>query len=123
MQTSMDSNQRKFMEGGISEMLSLRDGSPLDFWEESRMTTASEKSYMGRVAALGCIIPDCGSPAVLHHPRFCCGMSQRASNFLVIPLCPEHHAGELSIHKSPRQFEKLFGSEVDLLAETIRRLS
>jgi len=87
------------------------------------MTTASEKSYMGRVAALGCIIPDCGSPAVLHHPRFCCGMAQRASNFLVIPLCPDHHAGALSIHKSPRQFENLFGSEVDLLAETIRRLA
>lgn len=87
------------------------------------MTTASERSYMGRVAALGCIIPDCGSPAVLHHPRFCCGMSQRASNFLVIPLCPEHHAGSLSIHKSPRQFEALFGSEVDLLSKTIGMLN
>jgi len=87
------------------------------------MATLAEKKYMNRVAALGCIIPDCGSPAVLHHPRFCCGMSQRASNFLTIPLCPEHHAGALSIHKSPRQFENLFGSEVDLLALTIEMLN
>jgi hypothetical protein len=50
-------------------------------------------------------------------------MSQRASNFLVIPLCPEHHAGALSIHKSPKQFEALFGSEVDLLAKTIMLLN
>ena len=40
-----------------------------------------------------------------------------------IPLCPEHHAGALSIHKSPRQFENLFGSEVDLLALTIERIN
>lgn len=34
-----------------------------------------------------------------------------------------HHVGALSIHKTPRQFEALFGSEVDLLAETIRKLN
>ena len=83
------------------------------------MTTASEKKLYGARGRAGLHYPRLR----IARPRFCCGMSQRASNFLTIPLCHEHHAGALSIHKSPRQFEKLFGSEVDLLAETIRRLA
>lgn len=50
-------------------------------------------------------------------------MSQRASNWLSIPLCQEHHLGALSIHKSKRQFEALYGNELDLLALTLERLA
>jgi len=86
-----------------------------------KSVTAKEKAYMGRVAALGCIV--CDSPAQVHHIREGQGMAQRASNYLTIPLCPEHHSGGFSIHKSPRQFTDIYGSELDLLAETIGRLS
>ncbi|NNJ74550.1 MAG: DUF968 domain-containing protein [Anderseniella sp.] len=81
--------------------------------------------HKSRVAALGCIIKDCGKPAALHHPRFAVGMSQRASDFLVIPLCPDHHQNGghgVAIHAGQATFEQNFGSEPELLAQTIERL-
>jgi hypothetical protein len=75
-----------------------------------------EKKYMQKVRGLGCLI--CKSPASAHHIR-----EERIRNdFLTIPLCPEHHLGQFSIHNSKRQFENIYGSELHLLAETIRLL-
>lgn len=85
------------------------------------MSTKAEKKHMSRVAELGCIV--CSSPAQVHHIREGQGMSQRASNWLVIPLCPEHHTGVLSVHKTAKQFANIYGSELDLLALTIERLA
>lgn len=90
----------------------------------SKKPTKSESDYMGMVQALNCLI--CGSPAEIHHIRLGQGMSQRASNYLVVPLCPHHHRqggfGE-AIHASQRQFEIQQGvNELDLLAETIKRM-
>ena len=85
--------------------------------------TQQAKDYHGYVSELGCIVPGCTDPANIHHIREGCGMSQRASDYLVIPLCKDHHQGSLSIHGSKRQFENLFGDELSLLAETIRRLN
>ena len=84
------------------------------------MSTAAEKRHMNRVAELGCII--CAAPAQVHHIREGMGMSQRASNWLIIPLCPEHHTGALSVHKTAKQFANIYGSELDLLAVTLGRL-
>jgi len=78
--------------------------------------TAAEKRHMGRVAALGCLI--CKMPAHVHHIR----EERLKDNFLTIPLCPEHHMGDFSIHKSKRQFEDIYGSELQLLAKTIEQL-
>ena len=81
------------------------------------------KEYKNRVAALGCLI--CGAPAELHHPRFACGMSQRANDWLVIGLCERHHrtgAYSEAIHNGQQEFEKKYGRECDLLAETIRMM-
>ena len=85
------------------------------------MASIAEKKHMSRVASLGCLI--CHQPAQIHHIREGQGMSQRASNWLVIPLCPDHHTGHLSIHGSKKQFEAIYGNELDLLAETIEKLS
>jgi len=81
------------------------------------MSTATEKRHMGRVAALGCLI--CQQPANVHHIR----TERIKSDFLVIPLCREHHQGDFSIHMSKRQFEGVYGSELHLLAQTIERLT
>lgn len=81
------------------------------------------KEYKNRVAALGCLI--CGAPAELHHPRFACGMSQRANDFLVIGLCPAHHrqgAFGHCVHNGYQEFCKNYMSEEDMLAETIKRM-
>ena len=87
------------------------------------MTTAAEKKHMSKVAALGCIL--CkrigyeGTPAELHHPRRGTGLGQRASNYDVIPLCPEHHRGNTGMHGlGTKGFPKHWGfDEADLLAD------
>ncbi len=77
---------------------------------------SKEKRHMGRVAELGCIV--CDMPANVHHIR-----TERIKNdFLTIPLCREHHQGDFSIHMSKRQFENIYGDELQLLAETLKRL-
>ncbi len=83
----------------------------------------NKADYKNEVADLGCII--CGSPAELHHPRFACGMAQRASDYLVIPLCPDHHRTGgygVAIHAGQATFEQNYGSEAELLAKVIQRL-
>ena len=86
-----------------------------------------ERKHMARVADLGCAV--CWrmgilSPSELHHPRRGTGMGQRASDFDVIPLCPEHHRGSTGLHGlGTKGFAKAYGfDEADLLAETRERL-
>ena len=88
--------------------------------------TKREKAYLDRVASLGCVV--CRnqgygeSQAQIHHIRAGQGMSQRASNYLVIPLCPSHHTDGgkgVAIHAGQQAFEAIYGSELDLLAQTI----
>ena len=85
-----------------------------------KTATAAEKRHMERVASLGCAI--CGTPAQVHHIREGQGIGQRASHFLTIPLCQFHHTGGLGIHSDPRKFRNLYGSELYLLAQTIKKL-
>lgn len=86
--------------------------------------------HMGRVAALGCVV--CrnlgygATPAAVHHIRAGQGMSQRASDYLTIPLCAQHHqtGGKgVAIHAGQQAFEAIYGGELDLLAQTIRDLT
>lgn len=91
--------------------------------------TKAEKTHMGRVAALGCIL--CkrlgygDTPAEVHHIREGQGAAQRASNFLTVPLCPEHHRGNSGLHGlGTRGFERRYGvDELGLLADTIEALT
>lgn len=91
---------------------------------------AKEARYMGRVAALGCLVcRQLGyghTPAQVHHIKEECGAGQRQSNFLVIPLCPAHHTDGgpgIAYHAGFRQFERMYGTELDLLAATIEALT
>lgn len=91
--------------------------------------TKREKKHMDRVAQLGCVLCDHldlgASPAHLHHVRDGQGAAQRASNFLVVPLCPAHHVGTEGLHGlGVRGFYTRYNlSELDLLAMTIERLA
>lgn len=81
----------------------------------------ADKAHMGRVAELPCAC--CGTHGVqVHHIREGQGMAQRASNFLVCPLCPECHTGPYGVHgdKSRMRARKL--DELAMLADTIERL-
>lgn len=90
------------------------------------MSNAS-KRHLSRVAALGCIV--CrrmgisDSPAEIHHPRFAVGMAQRASDWLAIPVCPEHHRGSRGIHGDRSALRAIKADEPDLLADTIEALN
>ena len=89
--------------------------------------SAAAKRHLARVAALGCVI--CArlgyadTPAEIHHPRFAAGMAQRASDWLAIPVCPEHHRGSTGIHGDRSALRQLKTDEPDLLADVIERLS
>lgn len=84
---------------------------------------------MGRVAALGCIVgrlgweAECGGRTVVHHIRDGQGMTDRASDWLTLPLCEEHHDRQpFGVHYQ-RTFRTRTGmTELDLLAATLRAL-
>lgn len=85
------------------------------------MATKKEKEYYDRLARFGCIL--CyhigyeGTPAELHHIR----RSGKRSNAPVIPLCPEHHRGNSSIHGLGRkEFERTFKTTEEELLEMVQ---
>lgn len=82
--------------------------------------------YLDAIASLGCVVcRNLGhgeAPAAIHHIRAGQGASQRASDYLVIPLCPTHHQHGgygVAIHAGQEAWEALYGSEMELLAQTI----
>lgn len=84
--------------------------------------TGTERVWMARVAALPCSL--CGDHGVqLHHIREGQGMAQRASNFLVVPLCPDCHNGPLGVHGDKTMLRIKKVTELDLLANTIEALA
>ena len=91
--------------------------------------SAAAKRHMDRVAALGCLLcrklGDSGSAAELHHIREGQGMSQRAQDVLVLPLCPEHHRGASGVHGLGKRmfYTRYRVDELDLLAETLELLA
>lgn len=86
--------------------------------------SADERRHMSRVAALGCIVQGCGSPATIHH----CGtyMGGGRDHSRVIPLCWHHHQGPEGIDgkgMGKRVWEEKYGTEESLLEKTASLLS
>ena len=92
------------------------------------MTTARERRHMGRVARVPCVLcKHLGlgeSPVQVHHLKYGSGASDRASHFLTIALCPEHHNGPSGVHTLKEKGLRLRYnlSELDLLAMTLEAL-
>lgn len=85
------------------------------------MTTKAERKYMDKVAQLPCCLCD-SSPVELHHVREGQGMSQRAGDMLVIPLCPSCHRGPKGIHGDKTMLRIRKVDEMDLLNETLQKV-
>lgn len=94
--------------------------------------TKEEKAWLSAVQSLSCIA--CRNhgygetPAEVHHIRDGVGRGQRADDTETIPLCPAHHRGTAhpivpSIHLDKRRFEREFGTERELLAQTVREVN
>lgn len=80
-----------------------------------------EKRYMTIAASMPCQL--CGSmPVELHHAREGQGGSQRAGDFLVIPLCPDCHRGSLGIHGDKTMLRVNKTNEMALLNQTIKQV-
>lgn len=82
----------------------------------------AERAHLDRVASLPCCL--CGEfPVHVHHIREEHGMSQRASNWLTVPLCPSCHTGPKGVHGDQTMLRIYKMTEMDMLADTIGRLS
>lgn len=91
--------------------------------------TKAEQLHLDRVAALGCIV--CRNlnygetPAEIHHIRATSGAGQRADHHCVIPLCHRHHRTGgygVAIHAGQRTWEEKYGTEEELLEQTLAEL-
>lgn len=91
------------------------------------MSAAGDR-YMGKVARVPCVLcKHMGlgqSPSIVHHMKFGTGASDRASDFLTIAVCPEHHVGSGGIHtlKERGLYLRYKLTELDLLAMTIEAI-
>ena len=90
------------------------------------MATKAEKKHFEKVLSFGCIacvkLGYGETPAEIHHIGNGT-MGKKASNYEVIALCPHHHrlggVGE-AVHAGRMSFEANFGTEQELLKETMR---
>ena len=84
---------------------------------------SANRNHMGRIAELPCSL--CGSPgpSQVHHLREGMGMAQRNSDWITIPLCHDCHQGQDGIHGTRNLWNIYKKSELDCLADTIRRLT
>ncbi len=93
------------------------------------MANKAEKEHMSRVSEMGCCV--CVSlghgetPAEIHHVGNGT-MGKRASNYEVIPLCHIHHRTGgygVAVHAGRKSFEANFGTEQELLEQTMMWLN
>ena len=85
-----------------------------------------EKNYYEKLSQIGCIvcrnIGNGYSAPHIHHIRHGVGLGQRSHWSLAIPLCPMHHQHGgfgVALHAGQKTFEKKYGTESELLQQTL----
>lgn len=85
------------------------------------------KKHLAQIAKMSCAL--CAHLGLrqsgrtyIHHIRTGQGASQRADDFLTIPLCYDCHQGTQGIHGDRTLWKVGKVDELDLLAKTIQRL-
>ena len=89
------------------------------------MATQKEiKLHYKTVAELGCIV--CrkmgyfDTPAEIHHIKNQYRLGKKADYLETIPLCPYHHrTSDEAYHHSPKKFTDKWGTQEELLKETM----
>ncbi|WP_375592268.1 hypothetical protein [Chitiniphilus eburneus] len=106
------------------------DATPLPTTKQRRQqrSSPSTKAHKTSIAELGCVLcrllgqPQSGKTDV-HHLRTGQGAAQRASDFLVIPLCHDGcHQGPHGVHGDQALLRIAKVNELDLLAYTLQLL-
>jgi hypothetical protein len=88
-----------------------------------------DPAHLAAVRALPCLACEIGgttqtTQTEAHHIRDGQGMGQKAGDHEAIPLCAHcHRTGWNAFHAGPGMFQWLYGTERDLLARTLERLS
>lgn len=90
--------------------------------------TKADSDHLGMVSASGCIV--CRNEFGLHSEAECHHigngtMGKRSSHHEAIALCPMHHrlgGIGVAIHAGRKSFESNFGTERELLAQTLELL-
>lgn len=88
--------------------------------------TAAERQHMAMVAAIGCLccraLGYYDSPAAIHHPV---EGGKRKGHMYALPLCHRHHQdhpNEPSRHPNKAAFERVWGTERELVGKVYRLL-
>lgn len=91
-------------------------------------TNQAEHDHIERVLAMPCVL--CARLGMTqsgrtfaHHARTGQGASQRASDFLAIPLCYACHQGDQGIHGDRSLMRVAKVEELDLLGDVIGRIA
>lgn len=88
-----------------------------------RKPNAAETRYHDLLRAYGCML--CRRlgrnirDVEIHHIRAAAGAGQRASHWLVIPLCRECHVGKHGIHGDRKIWRQAKVGELDLVGDVI----
>ena len=88
-----------------------------------RAKTADGARHIALVKALPCACCEAPGPSDAHHIREGQGGAQRAPDFLAIPLCKECHQGSRGLHGDRTRLALRKLDELDMLADTVRRLT
>lgn len=81
----------------------------------------AEKKHMSRVAELPCVV--CGAePVEVHHILDGRTPGRRSSDWLTLPVCPEHHRGTHGIHGTRQAWSMAKVSEMAALADTLNQI-
>lgn len=89
---------------------------------------SKESKHMAKIAAMGCVLCERlgvtqSGRTYVHHIREGQGKSQRASDWLAIPLCYDCHQGKEGIHGDRSLLRVAKCEELDLLADTIAKVA
>jgi len=76
--------------------------------------TKKEREHLAWVASQPCIICGKPPPSECHHVRTV--SNRKRDHTRVLPLCPDHHRGQMSIHNCKGQFTEKHGTQEYLLA-------
>jgi len=84
--------------------------------------SAAGKRHISIIKSMPCGLCGQDGPSDAHHIREGQGMSQRASDFLAIPLCKLCHQGPQGLHGDRSLWRIFKKDELSVLAETIEKL-
>lgn len=82
-----------------------------------------DRVHIARIKAMDCALCGASGPSDAHHIREGQGMGQRASDYLAVPLCKDCHQGPQGLHGDRTLWRVYRRDELDVLADTIRRLT